>query len=146
MSEDAEVLSWYDALAEDPEYYMKTEEGQKELADMIRRESERLLTELGKSVKKTREVIWLSRRCADCKFFSNGGRKQTCSRWEVRLIKPFYGRAIWSKVPKGHSDEKEIVVHDIDWDSKWREISDTIVEKAVDMVNGGYPYFCFTGR
>ena len=39
-----------------------------------------------------------------------------------------------------------MVVDDIDWSSKWKEISDTIVERAVEMVNGGYPYFCFTSK
>ncbi len=44
-------LSWQQALANDPEYYMNTKKGQEELAQMIRKESERLLEEIGKSVK-----------------------------------------------------------------------------------------------
>jgi hypothetical protein len=42
--------------------------------------------------------------------------------------------------------ETELVVEGVDWNQKWREISDQIVEKAVGMVNGGYPYHCFTSK
>jgi len=63
-------LSWQEALAEDPTYYMDTEQGRKELAEMIRKESERLLEELGRAVKRTREIIWLSRFCTNCKFYA----------------------------------------------------------------------------
>jgi len=142
-----ELLSWYEALAEKPDYYMNTEAGQKELAEMIRKESERLLTELGKTVKRTREVIWLSKHCFDCRYFQKNNGRMQCKKWDVRIVKPFYGRPIWSSVPsKTHKGEKEMVVDDIDWSSKWKEISDTIVERAVEMVNGGYPYFCFTSK
>ena len=145
MQRDDEPLGWQDALARDPEYYMNTKEGQEELAKMIRRESERLLEEIGKSVKRTKEIIWLSRYCASCKYFSKEGSKTTCQRWHVRIVKPFYGRPIWETVPvKGRESEKERVVSNIDWSKKWKEISNKIVEWAVDKVNGGFPYFCYT--
>lgn len=144
MGKEEKLLSWYQALAENPEYYMDTEEGQKELAEMIRKESERLLEELGKSVKKTREIIWLSRYCMSCQFFQDSGRRMDCRKWQVRIVKPFYGRPIWRQVPSKHNnEEKEYVIDDIDWNLKWKEISDKIIEKAIDLVNGGYPYFCF---
>ncbi len=147
MSEDEELLSWYEKLAENPDYYTNTKEGQDELAQMIRRESERLLAELGKSVKRTREIIWFSRHCLDCNYFEKNNGRMQCGKWDVRIVKPFYGRAIWSRAPsKYNRDEKELVVEDIDWNSKWKEISDAIVEKAIDMVNDGYPYFCFTKK
>ncbi|MBI3116469.1 MAG: hypothetical protein HYZ12_03935 [Thaumarchaeota archaeon] len=147
FEEAEEPLSWQQALAEDPAYYMDTEAGRQELAAMIRKESERLIEELGKSVKRTREIIWLSRWCKECKFFEQNGSKIHCRRWDVRIVKPFYGKAVWSKVPARHrEDEKELVVSDIDWNKKWKEISDTIVEWAVDKVNGGVPYFCFTSQ
>ena len=92
MQRDGEPLTWQEALAQDPEYYMNTKEGQEELAQMIRRESERLLEEIGKSVKRTKEIIWLSRYCIGCKFFSKEGPKMSCHRWHVRIVKPFYGR------------------------------------------------------
>jgi hypothetical protein len=146
MSGQPEFLSWYQAVAEDPEYYTNTEQGQKELADMIRKESERLLEELGKTVKRTKEIIWLSGFCPSCHFFRNEGRKTTCGRWNVRIVKPFHGRAIWSRVPSStHPGEKEFVVEGIDWDARWKEISDRVVEMAVGMVNGGYPYNCYKG-
>ncbi len=147
MTEEPELVSWWQALSEDPDYYTNTEEGQKELADMIRKESERLLEEIGKSVKRTKEIIWLSRFCSACQYYKQDGRKMTCGRWRVRIVKPFHGRPLWEAVPsrKG-TDEKELVVRDIDWDAKWKEISDKIVEMAVNMVNGGYPYFCFKSQ
>ena len=146
MSEEKEeYASWWQALAKDPEYYTNTEQGQKELADMIRKESERLLEEIGKNVKRTKEIIWLSRFCSSCKHFRSEGRRTTCGRWQVRIVKPFHGRAIWKQIPSRQgSEEKEMVIEGIDWDSKWKEISDRIVEMAVGMVNGGYPYFCYT--
>jgi hypothetical protein len=111
---------------------------------MIRKESERLLEELGKSVKRTKEIIWLSRYCTSCRYFKTEGRRMTCNKWKVRIVKPFHGRAIWKHIPsRAGAEEKEPVVEDIDWDAKWKEVSDRIVEMAVDMVNGGYPYFCY---
>jgi len=141
-----EYAGWWQALARDPEYYTNTEQGQKELADMIRKESERLLEEIGKNVKRTKEIIWLSKFCMSCKFYKAEGRKMTCSKWQVRIVKPFQGRAIWKQVQSKHGDEKEMALEGIDWDSQWKEISDRIVEMAVGMVNGGYPYFCFKGE
>lgn len=147
MEEEEEFVSWYRALAENPDYYTNTEQGQKELAEMIRKESERLLEELGKSVKRTKEIIWLSRFCGACQHYKQEGRKMTCGRWGVRIVKPFHGRAIWANIPSRRGDgEKEMVVEGIDWDTKWKEISDRVVEMAIDLVNGGYPYFCYKSQ
>ena len=145
--EEGRFPSWYAAIAEDPEYYTNTEQGQKELAEMIRKESERLIEDLGKSVKRTKEIVWFSRHCTDCRYFQQEGSRMHCARWVVRIVKPFYGRAIWGKAPsKVMRGESEPVVEGIDWTLKWREISDKIVEMAVDSVNGGYPYYCFTSK
>jgi hypothetical protein len=145
--EEEEFVNWYKAIAENPEYYTNTEQGQKELADMIRRESERLLEEIGKSVKRTKEIIWLSRFCDKCQYFNRESSRMRCNKWAVRIVKPFHGSPIWSSIPSRTTvGEKELVVEDIDWDRKWREISDKIVERAVELVNGGYPYFCYKGK
>jgi len=37
-------------------------------------------------------------------------------------------------------------VEGIDWDLKWREISDKVVEQAINHVNGGFPYYCYKGK
>jgi hypothetical protein len=144
--ESEEYASWWQALARDPDYYTNTEQGQKELADMIRKESERLLEEIGRSVKRTKEIIWLSNYCTSCHYFRQEGRKTTCKKWQVRVVKPFYGRAILKEVPKPGGDEKEFIVEGIDWDARWKEVSERIVDMAVGMVNGGYPYFCYRGK
>ena len=124
MQRDDESLGWQEALVRDPEYYMNTKQGQEELAQMIRRESERLLEEIGKSVKRTKEIIWLSRYCSSCSFFSKEGSRTTCQRWHVRIVKPFYGRPVWETVPvRGREAEKERIVANIDWNKKWKEIS-----------------------
>jgi len=144
--EENEFASWYQAIAEDPEYYTSTDEGQKELAEMIRKESERLIEQIGKTVKRTKEIIWLSRFCNACEFF-RGGSRMRCERWDVRIVKPFYGRPIWTRVQsKTMKDEKELAVEGINWDLKWREISDKVVERAIDHVNGGFPYYCYKGK
>jgi len=145
--EDSEFVGWWQALAEDPDYYTNTEQGQKDLADMIRKESERLLEEIGKSVKRTKEIIWLSKFCTSCHYFRQEGRRMTCKKWQVRIVKPFYGRAILKEVSsRTGGDEKEVVVEGIDWDARWKEVSERIVDMAVGMVNGGYPYFCYKGK
>ena len=114
---------------------------------MIRKESERLIDEIGKSVKRTKEIIWLSNFCTSCHYFKAEGRRTTCKKWQVRIVKPFYGRAILKEVPsRGGNGEKEFVVEGIDWDSRWKEVSERIVDMAVGMVNGGYPYFCYKGK
>jgi hypothetical protein len=146
LTEEAEFASWWRALAEDPDYYTNTEEGQKELAEMIRKESERLLEEIGRSVKRTKEIIWLSRYCKSCVHYRAEGRKTLCDRWKVRIVKPFHGRPIWAAArARGGEAEKEMVLEDIDWDEKWKEISEKVVEMSVEMVNGGFPYFCYKG-
>jgi hypothetical protein len=147
MDDEAETpLSWYQALQEDPEYYTNTKQGQEELAKMIRAESERLLEEIGKSVKRTKDIIWLSKFCSSCRFYDAQGARTMCQRWNARVVKPFYGRPVWEKVQGRNPDEKVLVVADVDWDRKWKEISDKVVEWAVEKVNGGYPYFCHTSR
>ncbi|MDG6983054.1 MAG: hypothetical protein JRN28_00640 [Nitrososphaerota archaeon] len=144
--EREEYASWWLALSRDPEYYTNTEQGQKELADMIRKESERLLDEIGKLVKPTKEIIWLSNYCNSCHYFRSEGRKTSCEKWHVRIVKPFHGQALWKQIPaKAGGDEKELVVEGIDWDTRWKEVSEKIVDMAVGMVNGGYPYFCYKG-
>jgi hypothetical protein len=145
--EREEYASWWLALARDPDYYTNTEQGQKELADMIRKESERLIEEIGKSVKRTKEIIWLSTYCTSCYYFKSEGRKMSCNKWHVRIVKPFHGRAIWKQVPsRMRDDEKEFTVEGIDWDERWKDVSEKIVDMAVGMVNGGYPYFCYKGK
>jgi hypothetical protein len=147
LTEEAEeYVNWWLALARDPDYYTNTEQGQKELADMIRRESERLLEEIGRSVKRTKEIIWLSNFCKSCHYFKAEGRKMSCNKWQVRIVKPFHGRALWKQVPSKSGDEKEFVVEGIDWDARWKEVSEKVVEMAVGMVNGGYPYYCYRGK
>jgi hypothetical protein len=147
MTEEVEeYVSWWLALARDPDYYTNTEQGQKELADMIRKESERLLEEIGKSVKRTKEIIWLSNYCKSCSFFREEGRRMSCKKWQVRIVKPFHGRALWKQVLSKSGDEKEFVVEGIDWESRWKEVSEKVVDMAVGMVNGGYPYYCYRGK
>ena len=59
-------------------------------------------------------------------------------------MKPFYGKVLWSYTPsKTNPDEKVEIIRDIEWNKKWREISDSIVEWAIDHVNGGMPYYCY---
>ena len=140
-----EPVGWQQALAENPSYYMDTKQGQKELAEMIRKESERLIEELSRSVKRTREIIWLSRYCPGCRFYQEKAGRLSCKRWDARIVRPFYGRPLWTKVPsKTDAEEKENAVSDVDWNRKWKEISDKVVEWAIDKVNGGLPYFCYT--
>jgi hypothetical protein len=141
-----EPLTWQQALQSNPEYYMNSKQGQEELAQMIRKESERLLEEIGKNVKHAKDIVWLSKWCTSCKSYNDHGSRTMCNRWNARIVKPFYGQPVWEKLEVAGKEEKELVVSDIDWDRKWREISDKIVEWAVEKVNGGYPYFCYSNE
>lgn len=145
---DEEIeVSWYKALSDDPDYYLYTEEGQKKLAEMIRKESERILEELGRRIRRTREIIWLSRYCEKCKYFSLEGNRMQCKKWAIRIVKPFYGVPIWRLTrSKTDEEEKELIIESIDWEKKWKEVSRALVELAIDMVNGGNPYYCFTEK
>ncbi|MEM4311030.1 MAG: hypothetical protein QXX95_01395 [Nitrososphaerales archaeon] len=139
MQKKEEKEDWKKIVSQNLEYYLDTEKGRKELFDMARAQSDSLIEELKKR-KREKSIIWLSKHCFNCMHFSSrNGIK--CRRWDCRLVKPFYGRAKWKQIYE--RGEKEFVISDFDWNHKSFNISDFLIEIAIEKINNGLPYFCF---
>ena len=131
---------WTEKASSDLEYYLDTENGRKELSEMIKKQTELQLQEVISSKQGLKEVIWLSKHCNQCSHFLEGKNSMKCIKFKSKIVKPFYGKPIWSIQL---SDIEESHVKDVDWNSKSSEVSDKIIKKAIDKINKGYPYFCF---
>jgi len=136
-----EIRDWREEASKNLEYYLDTREGRNELMEMIRDEATRLLEQM-KSRQRVREIIWLSKFCQNCSYFIREGRgTMRCMRLDATIVKPFYGRPIWAIVAR--KDGEESLITDIDWHSRSIDVSDILVEKAIERINNGYPYPCF---
>lgn len=132
---------WREEVSKNLDYYLDTKEGRNELMEMIRAESIRLLQQI-KDRQRVKEYIWLSKFCLDCSYFmkSKGGFMR-CTKLNAKIVKPFHGKPIWAIVVTANGEESLIV--DIDWHSKYIEVTDILVEEAIKRINNGYPYSCF---
>lgn len=131
---------WREEVSNNLEYFLDTEEGRHLLAEMIRAEKAFILEQI-KGRQRVKEVIWHSAYCSRCHFFDCERRATRCQKFDARIVKPFYGRPLWTftKTLEG----KEWFIADLDWSSKRLEIPDVVVEKAIKMINNGLPYSCF---
>lgn len=125
----------------DSKDYLGTLEGSKTRAEIF--QSEDLLEILGYKKRTTREIIYASIHCLNCNHFERyHGSYMRCLKNKMRLVRPFYGRAIWTEVKK-ENGEKERIVADIDWDTKWLEVEEDRVLLAMKRANNGLPYECY---
>ncbi len=132
---------WREEVSKNLEYYLDTEEGRGKLVNMIRAEAARLLQQM-KGRQRTREIIWLSKFCLNCSNFMESYRgSMKCTKWSMKIIKPFYGKPIWSVILNLHGEKLKIT--DFDWRYKSLNVSDILVEEAIKRINKGYPYPCF---
>lgn len=137
---------WRVKAANNPDYYLSTEDGQKELSDMIKAETEYLLQQITKSRQTIREIVWLSKYCEQCSYFTVGIRRyMKCQKMNVRIVLPFYGRPIWT-ITVRNSGKEESFVSEIDWNSKRFSISDMLIKETINRINNGYPYPCYEPR
>jgi len=135
VEKKVEREDWRKIVSQNLDYYLNTEEGRKELFNMARAEAEYLIEEIKKR-KRDEKIIWLSKYCFNCvHFYSKNLLK--CKKWNSRLVKPFYGKVKWK-----HKEE-DLFISDFDWNSKAFNVSDIIVELAIEKINKGMPYFCF---
>jgi len=139
--ERTKKIDWREEASNNLEYYIDTEEGRNKLVEMIRAEAVRLLQQM-KGRERVRDAIWLSKFCFHCSHLVKGKRgSMRCMRWDSRIVKPFYGKPLWTVTLTSGGEELKIV--DLDWDSKSFSVSNILVEEAIKRVNNGYPYSCF---
>jgi len=130
--------NWREEVTENLEYYLDTEEGRKELERLMKEEARVILGRF----RRIKEIIWLGKYCRSCKYFSERNGVMRCERFDCRLVKPFYGRPIWL-IAVDENGRAELYVGDVDWNRKAIDVSDLVVEKAIEHVNGGLPYPCY---
>jgi hypothetical protein len=133
---------WVEEVTRNLDYYLKTEEGKQRLLELARKERERVQDEVEKIHRPQRNIIWLSKHCRSCRYFYSAGERMKCIKWEVKIVKPFYGRPLWF-VALNEVGRPVMSVSEVDWTHKWIEVSEVIVEQAVGHINGGKPYECY---
>lgn len=137
-------IDWREEASKNLEYYLETEEGRNKLVEMIRAEAVRLLQQM-KGRQRIRETIWLSRFCLNCSYLMESRRgSMKCTKWNAKVVKPFYGKPLWTFIQTERGEELKVV--DFDWHSKSFSVSDILVDEAIKRVNNGYPYSCFEYR
>jgi hypothetical protein len=140
--EPVEKPEWVEEVTKNLDYYLKTEEGKQRLLELAKKENERVLEEVARIHRPQRDIIWLSKYCRSCRYFSSGKSRLKCQKWEVRIVRPFFGRPLWF-IALNEMGRPVMSVSELDWNHKWIEVSDAIVERAVDHINGGKPYECY---
>jgi hypothetical protein len=134
-----EPKDWREIVSSNLEYYLDTEEGRKELEEMVKAEAKKMLAELRKRPRQ-REIIWLSKYCLNCEYVKETSRGSLrCEKHNARIVKPFYGRPKWKYI----EDRDEFIVEDVDWNKKTFNVSELIIEAAINSINRGFPYFCY---
>ena len=144
IEDSAEHADWREKASKSPDYYLDTEVGRQELMAMIRAEADRLLLELRAKGKPSREIIWFSSHCRNCRFCETAkrGDNARCMKWKCRLVRPFYGRPVWVEVA-GQTGDSKLAVRDIIWGERAADVTDLVVEAAMEGINSGFPYPCF---
>ena len=141
METDDKEPHWTEKASKNLDYYLNTEEGQKELSEMIKKETETQLQELSKSKQGLKEIIWLSKYCNKCSNFIQTKNSMKCVKFDSKIVKPFYGRPLWNL--RLYSRTEESFISEINWNLKSYDVADIIIEEAIKKINKGYPYLCF---
>lgn len=142
QSEKISREEWMEEVTNNLDYYLDTEEGKQKLLEEAKRWAEQALEEVARVHKPQRNIIWLSKHCPDCKSFSQHGQRMSCEKWNARIVKPFYGKPLWF-ITRDEEGNQIMNVSDIDWNEKWLEVSEAIVQEAIENINNGRPYDCF---
>jgi hypothetical protein len=136
---------WMQEVTNNLDYYLDTEEGKQKLLEEARKWAEQALEEVARVHKPQRNIIWLSKHCNECRYFVAHGQRMSCEKWGARIVKPFYGKPLWF-VTRDEEGNPIMNVSDIDWNQKWLEVSEAIVEEAIERINKGRPYDCYEKR
>ncbi|MFP3290175.1 MAG: hypothetical protein RXO33_00165 [Nitrososphaeria archaeon] len=137
----------FDELTENLDYYTRTEKGKQQLLEEHKKREKRFIEELLKYYKPQRDVIWMSSYCKNCIYFvkkSNAIAK--CEYNDSKLVKPFYGTAVWKIVKDLVSGRTSFEVEEIRWDQKWIDVANEEIENAMLKINEGKPYSCYVPK
>lgn len=127
------------------DFYMATEEGRAQLIEITKKREKKFIEELMKFYRPQRDVIWMNSHCERCIYFverKNGSAK--CELNNARLVKPFYGRAIWEVIREAETPDFE--VKGIDWEEMRIHVAQEIIEEAMKKINDGRPYSCYSPK
>ncbi|MFP3282821.1 MAG: hypothetical protein RXP97_01920 [Nitrososphaeria archaeon] len=136
------AFSWVRDVYENLDYYLGTDEGRRRLEDIARSEAQRLEEEIARVHRPQRDIIWMSKWCLHCAHMGERGGRYYCDFHGMRLVKPFYGKPLWAVVAESEGDAHYVLLG-VDWDRRWRDVEDYIVNAAMESINGGRPYFCY---
>ena len=145
MSKQEEKESWIEEITRNLDFYLNTAEGRAKLLEIARRESRKVQEEALKQHRPRRNIIWLSRYCYSCKYFKKQGRRMRCEFWDAKIVKPFYGKPLWF-LSFNELGKPIISVSDLEWDKKWIDVEERLIEMAIDRINGGKPYSCYVRK
>ena len=87
-----EEQHWTEKASSNLEYYLDTEEGRKELSEMIKKETELQLKQIFTSKQGLKEIIWLSKYCDQCTHFTEGRRSMKCAKFKKRKVEEALGK------------------------------------------------------
>ena len=133
---------WIEEVTRNLDFYLNTPEGRERLLEIAKKEVEKVKEEAVKQYKPRRNIIWLSKHCFDCKYFRMYGNRMRCEFWDAKIVKPFYGRPLWF-LSFNELGRPVIGISDLDWDEKWMDVEERMVEIAIERINRGKPYSCF---
>jgi hypothetical protein len=145
LSEEKEKKDWVEELTRNLDFYLNTAEGRARLLEIAKKEGEKIKSEALKQYRPRRNIIWLSRYCYKCKHFQRHGSRLRCEFWDAKIVKPFYGRPLWF-LSFDELGKPIIGVSDLEWDEKWMDVEEKVVEMAIDRINNGKPYKCYVPR
>lgn len=137
--------AWAEEITANLDYYLNTPEGRMKLLELAKKESEKKEEEALKQYRPKRNVIWLSRHCYRCKYFSQHGSRMKCTFWDAKIVKPFYGRPLWF-ISFNELGKPILGISDVEWEDKWLNVEERIVEMAIDRINNGKPYPCYKSK
>ncbi len=125
------------------DFYAATDEGRAQLIEITKKREKKFIEELMKFYKPQRDVIWMSPHCKRCIYYieRNGAR---CELNNAKLVKPFYGRIVWEAIRE--SEDFDIEVKEIDWEELRVQVEQELINEAMNKINGGRPYSCFSKK
>ncbi|MFP3166149.1 MAG: hypothetical protein RXR36_02520, partial [Nitrososphaeria archaeon] len=128
----------FDELTENLDYYTRTEKGKQQLLEEHKKREKRFIEELLKYYKPQRDVIWMSSYCKNCIYFvKKSSAIAKCEYNDSKLVKPFYGTAVWKIVKDLVSGRSSFEVEEIRWDQKWIDVANEEIENAMLKINEG---------
>ncbi len=143
MGNAKEQENEFEDLTGNLDFYVATEEGRAQLVEITKKREKKFIEELMKFYRPQRDVIWMNSHCKHCIYYieRNGAR---CELNNARLVKPFYGRTIWEAIKE--TEDFDLDVKGIDWEELRVQVANEIINEAMNKINGGRPYSCFSRK